>query len=109
MLFGDGPKRNNFGNTGIGENNVDPPLHLSDGLVETIKVGKVGNISLDAGNVAADRLHRVIELLLATARDEDIGALLHEKLCRSQPNPVSASGDDSYLAFKLFGHCFFHS
>src|ERR1700688_1507694 len=105
MLFGDGPKRNKFANTSVGENNMDSPLHLSDGFVKTIKVGQSGNVSLTARNVVADCLHGLVKFLRATARDEDIGTLFDEKLCRSQSNPFCAAGDDSDLAFELFGHC----
>src|SRR5258708_1864384 len=106
MLFGDGPEGNKFANAGIGENNIDSPLHLSDGLIETIKVGQFGNVSLNARNVAADCLYGLVEFLLAAARDEDIGALFDEKLCRSQSNPFCAAGDDSDLAFELVRHHF---
>src|SRR5258707_1274369 len=106
MLFGDGPEGNKFANTGVGENNIDSPLHLGDDLVETIKVGQFGNVSLNARNVAADCLYGLVELLLATARDEDVGALFDEKSCRSQPNPFRAPGDDCYFPLQLltFGH-----
>src|ERR1700719_1904474 len=104
MLFGDGPKGNKFANTSVGENNIDSPLHLGDGLVKTIKVGQFGNVSLNARNVAADCLHGLVKFLRATASDEDIGTLFDEKLCRSQPNPFCPAGDDSGLAFELFGH-----
>src|ERR1700682_1939237 len=36
MLFGDSIKGNKFTNAGVGENNIDSPLHLTDRLVETI-------------------------------------------------------------------------
>src|ERR1700694_1489957 len=106
MLFGDGPKGNKFANTGVGENNIDLPLRLSDGLVKTIKVSQFGNVSLHARDVAPDRFHGLVEFLLPTARDENIGALFDEKLCRSQPNPFGAAGDEGDLVFKLFGHSF---
>src|SRR5216684_573369 len=105
MLFGDGPKGNKFTHAGVGENNIDSPLHLSDGLVKTIKVSQFGNVSLNSTNVGADRLHRLVEFLLAAARDEDIGTLSHEELCRSQSDPFCPAGDDGGLAFELFGHC----
>src|SRR6202521_5493971 len=101
MLFGDGPKRNKFANTSVGENNIDPPLHLSDGFVKTIKVGQLGNVSLNARNVGADCLHGLVKFVRATARDEDICTFFDEKLCRSQSNPFCDGG----LAFELFGHC----
>src|SRR3989442_8568197 len=105
MLFGDGPKGNKFANAGVGENNIDSPLHLRDGLVKTIKVSQVGNVSLNSGNVGADCLHGLVEFLLAAARDEDIGTLFDEKFSRSQPNPFCPAGDDGGLAFELSGHC----
>src|SRR6267143_644866 len=104
MLFGDGPEWNKFANAGVGENNIDSSLHLSDGLVKTIKVGQFGNVPLNARNVAADCLHGLVEFLLSAARDEDIRTLFDKKLCRSQPNPFCAAGDDSDLTFELFGH-----
>src|SRR6267378_2457987 len=105
MLLGDGPKGNKFANAGVGEYNIDSPLRVRDGLVETIKVSQLGNVSLNARNIAADCLHGLVEFLLSAARDEDIGPLFDEKFCRSQSNPFCAAGDDSDLAFKLFGHC----
>src|SRR6266849_8817413 len=106
MLFGALPKGNKFANAGVGDNNVASPLHLRDGLVETIKVGRISNVSLNTRNVAADCLYGLIEFLLPTARDEDVGALFDEKFCRSQPNPFGAACDESDLVFKLFGHSF---
>src|ERR1700680_504454 len=105
MLFGDGPKGNKFANAGVGENNIDSALHLGNGLVETIKVGQLGNVSLNSRNIAADCLHGFVEFLLAAAYDEDIGTLFSEELCRSQPNPFCPAGDDGGLAFELFRHC----
>src|SRR5260370_17764035 len=104
MLVGDGPKGNKFANAGVGENNIDSPLHLRDGLVKTIKVSQLGNVSVNSRNVGADCLHGLVEFLLAAARDEDIGTLFDEKFSSSQPNPFCPAGDDGGLAFELFGH-----
>src|SRR6202165_3087277 len=106
MLFGDGPKGNKFANAGVGENNIESPLHFGDGLVKTIKVSQLSNVSLNSRNVAADCLHGLVEFPLPTARDENICTLFDEKLCRSQSNPFCPAGDDSDLAFEPFGHCF---
>src|ERR1700726_314049 len=105
MLFGDGPEGNKLPNPGVCENNVDSPLHLRDGIVKTIKVSQLGNVSLNSRNVRADCLHGLVEFLLAAARDEDIGTLSHEELCRGQSNPFCPASDDGGLAFELFGHC----
>src|SRR5580704_3772350 len=106
MLFGDGPKGNKFANAGVGKNDIDSTLHLRNGLVKTIEVGQLGNVPLNAGNIAADCLHGLVEFLPPAARDEDIGALFDKKLCRSQPNSFCAAGDNGGLAFKLSKHCF---
>src|SRR5579859_4751859 len=54
MLFGNGPEGNKFANAGVGENNIDLPLHLSDRVIEAIKISQIGNVSLYARNVTAD-------------------------------------------------------
>src|SRR5258708_34602425 len=105
MLFADGPKGNKFANAGVGKNNIDSSLRLRDGLVKTIKVSQLGNVSLNSRNVRADCLNGLVEFLLAAARDEDIATLFDEKFCSGQPDPFCAAGDDSGLAFELFGHC----
>src|SRR6266576_1573366 len=105
MLFRDRAKGNKFANAGVGENNIDSPFHPGDGIVKTIKVSQLGNVSLNPRNVGADCLHGLVEFLLAAARDEDIGTLFDEKFSSSQPNAFCAAGDDSRLACELFGHC----
>src|ERR1700693_959705 len=106
MLFGNGPKGNKLANAGIGENNIEMPLHLRDTLIKTIEVSQFGNISLNCGNVGADCLHGRVEVLLAAACDEDIGTFFDEQLRRSQPNPFRPPGDNGSLAFEFLGHCF---
>src|SRR5260370_25264539 len=104
MLFGDGPKGNKFANAGVGENNINLRLHLRDGLVKTIKVSQLGNVSLNSRNVGADCLYGLVEFLLPAARDENVGTLFDEKFCSGQPNPICTAGDDGGLAFELFCH-----
>src|SRR5580658_316817 len=105
MLFGNGSKGNEFAHAGVSENNVDSPLHLGDGFVETIKVSQLGDVPLNSRNVGADCLHGLVEFLLATARYEDIGSLFDEKSGRSEPNPFCPTGNDGGLAFEFLGHC----
>src|ERR1700683_2491394 len=105
MLFGHGREGNKFANAGVGENDVDSPLHPRDRLVKSIQVSQLGNVSLNASNVAADRLDGLVEFLLAAPRDEDVGTLVDEKLCRSKSDPFCAAGNDGGFAFELFAHC----
>src|SRR3979490_3277221 len=106
MRFGDFTEGNKFTNAGVGENNVDSPLHLTDCLVETIQVGQFCDVPLNARHVGADCRDSLVEFLLATARDEDIGPLFDEKFVSSQPNPLCPASDDGGLAFEFVGHCF---
>src|SRR5712671_777883 len=92
MLFGDFTEGNKFTNAGVGENNIDSPLHLTDCLVETIQVGQFGDVPLNARHVDADCRHGLIEFLLAAARDEDVCALFDEELSCSQPYSLCAAG-----------------
>src|SRR6267143_6878379 len=87
MLFGDGPKGNKFANAGVGENNIDSPFHLRDGLVKTIKVSQLGNVSLNSRNVGSDCLHGLVEFLLPTPRDEDISTSLTKSFAVANPIP----------------------
>src|ERR1700691_884225 len=104
MLLRNAAQGSELANASVGENDVDLSLHVSDGFVETIKIGQLGNVSLNARNVAADCLYGLVEFLLAAARNEDVGTLFDEKLCRSQSNPLCPAGNHSGLALKLLGH-----
>jgi hypothetical protein len=56
-----------------GEDNIDSSLHFADCLVEKIKIGHFGDVSLNNRRIGADCLHGLVEFLLAAPRDEDIG------------------------------------
>src|ERR1700734_1056068 len=101
MLFSDFAEGSKFSDTRIGENHINSPLG-GDALVETIKVGQFGNVSLNASNVAANCFHGLVEFFLTTARDEYISPFLDEKLCRSQPYSTRAAGNDRHFSLKLF-------
>src|ERR1700732_3236925 len=105
MLFGDAGEGSKFTKAGIGQNNIDSTLHLTDGVVQTIKVGQSSNVSLNAGYVAADCLHGLVELLLATASDENVGTLLDEQLCRSRPIPSVPPVMTATFPFNLPSDC----
>src|ERR1700730_5797146 len=100
MLLSDFAERRKFRNAGIGEDDVKLSLCFN-GLIKTIEVGQFGNVSLNASDVAADRLYGRIELFLTAARDEDVGTLLDEELCRGQTYPRGSAGDDCYFSLQL--------
>src|ERR1700730_16105774 len=100
MLLGDASQGSKFTVAGVGENDIDS-LPLLDCLVETIEVRQFGNVSLDTGDAAADRLHGLIEFLLATARNENVGTLLDEELGAGQADSRGAAGDNCHFALQL--------
>ena len=93
MLLGDLAQGGKFAEACVGENDIEAPL-LPDSFVETIQIGQFGNISLDAGDIAADRLHGLVEFFLATAGNKDVGAFLNEELGGGQTDSRGATGDD---------------
>src|SRR5271155_3610705 len=99
MLLGDLAQGGNFAEARVGENDIESPL-LPDCFVETIQIGQFGNVSLDAGDVAAYCLHRFIEFFLATAGNKDVGAFLDEELGGGQTDSRSASGDDCHFVLQ---------
>src|ERR1700723_200721 len=104
MLLRHGSERNKFPDAGIGENNIDSPLHPGDRLVETIEVRQLGNVPLNSGDVGSDCLDRFVQFLLAAPSDENVSTLFGEKFCRSQPNSLCPAGYDCGLAFEFLGH-----
>src|ERR1700692_4075371 len=105
MFFSDFAKGSKFSDAGVGKNHIDSSLRL-DGFVETVKVGQSGNVSLNASHVAANCFHGVVELLLTSTRDEDVGTFSYKELCGGQPYPGCATGNDGHfsLQFLIFGH-----
>src|SRR5258708_7030262 len=97
MLFRDLSQGSKFSNAGVREDDIDSPLRF-DGLVKAIQVRQFGNVSLNARNVAAVCLHGIVDFLLATARNEDIGAPPDEQLSRPHPYPGSAARDDRHFS-----------
>ena len=69
MLFGDSPKGNKFANADVGENNIDLPLHLSDGLVKTLNEGIL--ISDDCDHILF--VNSVFEEMTGIARADILG------------------------------------
>src|SRR5713226_5674645 len=97
MLLSDFAERRKFRNAGIGEDDVKFPLCF-DSLIKTIEVGQFGNVSLNASNVATDRLYGRVELFLTAARDEDVGTLFDKELRRSEAYSCGATSNDRYFS-----------
>src|SRR6202451_1931312 len=81
MFFGDVAEGDEFADAGVGEDNIDSPLHFADCLVKKVKIGHFGNVALNTGRIGTDGLHSLVEFLLAAPRDEDIGTFFDEQFC----------------------------
>jgi hypothetical protein len=68
--------------SGAGEEDVDLALLALNRIVETVEIIQVGGVALHAGDVFADELHGLIELVLAAAGDEDVRSLFDEEFWR---------------------------
>ena len=90
-----------FADAGAGENDINPALLGLDLCVQTVEIREASGVSLHAGDVPADFLDRLVELLLAPAGDEDVRAFFDEELRRCQGHAGCRSGDDRNLAFQL--------
>src|SRR3989442_13672488 len=85
----------------IGDQNIDSPLCPADSLVQTIQVSHIGGIPLDASDVVADRLHRLIELSLPASGNEEIGPFFCEELRDGQAYPFRPSRVKRHSSFQL--------
>src|ERR1700756_1126760 len=108
MLLRNHSQWSKFSDAGVGENDIDAPLRLY-GLVETVKVGQFGNVSLNASDVAADRLNGFVEFFLTTAGGEYVRPFLDEELGCSQAYPGCTTSNNGHfsLQFLSFGLSFF--
>src|SRR6266851_3508206 len=100
MLLGEGCQGSKFADPGIGDQDIDLSFRLY-GLVESIEVRQFGDVAANACNVAADRLDSLVELLLAAARYEDVGALFNEPLRCSETYSRGAAGHHGHLSLQL--------
>src|SRR5207245_6331672 len=101
VLLGDLAQRGILRDTGIREHDVKPALLPLDLREETIEIGKVRHVSLDPGDVSIDLLHRRRQLLSAPPGYVDVGALVHELLCRRKADATGAARDQRDLSIEL--------
>src|SRR6202035_5786885 len=100
MLLREACQGSEFARAGIGDQDIDLSLCLH-GLVEAIEVLQFGDVSPNSCHVAADRLDRFVEFLLAATRYEDVGALIDEALRRGETYSRGASGNHGHLSLQL--------
>src|SRR5262249_47141367 len=100
-LLGDRAQGRKLRDTGIGEDDVEPALLALNLGEQAIEIVKVRHVSLDAGHISPDLLHRRSQLGLTAPRDEDVGAFAHKPLRRGKANATVATSNECNFSFKL--------
>jgi hypothetical protein len=80
MLFGDGPKGNKFANAGIGENNIDSPLIVTDFI--SIPTAPT-NLLLLISCPCSDLLHKFLPIERKSILHKADGQFFHWECCRN--------------------------
>ena len=70
-------------------------------IQKVIELSELGDVAANAGDVAANRLDRSVELGLPATRDEDLCAFRHEALRRGQAETAATAGDECHFARKF--------
>jgi hypothetical protein len=86
VLLGDASQRDKSAQSDIGEEDINSAL-LFDALVETIEIGQVRDVALNAGYVAAYGRYGFFEFLLATAGNKNISTLTAKRFAVARPIP----------------------
>src|SRR5439155_18718511 len=85
---------------GVGEEDIDAALLLLHRCVQAIEVREIGDVAPNAGSPLAELHHPALELGLAPAGDEDVGALVGEPLCGGEADAAAATRDDGDFPFE---------
>src|ERR1700690_2051019 len=101
MFFGDLPQWNDLCDTGIGELYVDAAFLGLYRCVQTVEIGEVSHVALNARDVVPDFLNRRIELRRPAPGNEDIRALRDESPRRRQTDAAITSSHNCHFAFKF--------
>src|SRR5579859_1510799 len=101
MLLGNLAQWDGFANAGARVEDVDPTLFPFDCFEQAVEVIEIGRVAAHAGHVPADQTDGLVQRLLPSARDEDIGAFFNEPPGARQRHAARSTRDDCDLTFKL--------
>ena len=94
---------NAFDEAGAGNDDIERAFLIFHRLIKPVEVSEIGDITLHGRHVAADFGSGLVELALAAAHDEHVGALLDELFGSGKPDTARAAGDDCDFSIQ-FGH-----
>jgi hypothetical protein len=97
--LGDLAELSEFARPGVCEKNVEAAFAFLDCCEESVEVGQLRYVALNADGVGADQFHGRVELGLTTAGDEDERTFPGEPLGGREADAAVAAGDESDLSF----------
>ena len=86
--------RHNFDEARTGNDNIELAFLRGDLRVETVDIGRRGDVSPDGCNTSADFGHGLVEFGRSATDDEDICAFIDESLGYGESDSAAASRDD---------------
>jgi len=104
VLLGDGAQRQHVAAAGIGEQHVQAAGLACDLRIHRVQFAEHRGVGADAGGVGADRVDGRVQLGLAAAGDEDLGALGGQFLGGAEADARAAPGHQGDLSFELPVH-----
>ena len=101
MLFGYGAERRETPSPGIGDQDINVSFLFFYPSIETIEIGQISDVALNAGDIAADFPDGLFQFFLAAARNENIGAFRDKPFRRGEAE-AAGSADDRADELYLF-------
>src|ERR1700675_4755845 len=101
MLLGNLAQWDGFARAGARVQDVAPALFPLDRVEQAVEVVEIGRVAAHAGHVPANQPDGLVERLLPSARDENVGAFLNEPLGARQRHAARSTGDDCNLTLKV--------
>ncbi|SPF34315.1 hypothetical protein SBA4_1480009 [Candidatus Sulfopaludibacter sp. SbA4] len=107
VLFRNSAERRKAPSPRIGDEDINVPFLLFHLFIQAIKIGQVGDVTLNAGDVAPYFLDGLIQFFLAAASNENICAFRDKSFCRCKADAAGAAGNDGCFPFEFVGHGIF--
>src|SRR6478672_7263882 len=101
MLLGNLAQWDGFARASARVQDVDPALFPLDRVEQTVEVVEIGRVATHAGDVPANQPDGLVERLLPSARDEDIGAFFDKPPGARQGHAARSARDDCNLTVQL--------
>lgn len=78
---------------GIGDQDVNVSFLFFYLSIQTIEIGQIGDVALNAGEIAADFPDGLVQFVLAAACNENIGAFRDKQLGGGEAEAAGSAGD----------------